>query len=150
MKDKKAILNFYINIKIDTAGNIEDTQFYMDEFCGYTYDFEGNKDKMIHIKSTYIENSEEEIVKKITKFLSKILRNSRVFSLIDPIDNFSRCIVEFYDIEIEEKKINLTENPHAEHIHQFNKNGNGFIRIKHRSLYDLLKYSISYIDKVLD
>lgn len=146
----KAILNFYINIKIDSVGNIEDTKFYMDEFCGYTYDFEGNKDKMLHLKSTYTANSEDELIEKIVKFLSKILQNSKAFSLIQPINNFSRMIVEFCDIEIEEKKINLTQNPHAQHIHQFNKNGNGFIRVKHLGLKELLEYSIKYIEKVLD
>lgn len=146
----KVILNFYINIKLDSACNIEDTKFYMDEFCGYTYDFEGNKDQMMHFRSIYTANSEDELVEKMIKFLSKMLQNNKAFSKIQPIDNFSRMIVEFYDIEVEEKKTNLTQNPHAQHIHQFNKNGNGFIRVKHLSLQELLEYSIKYIEKVFD
>ena len=79
-----------------------------------------------------------------------MVQNSKAFSKIQPVDNFSRMIVEFYDIEVEEKKINLTQNPHAQHIHQFNKNGNGFIRVKHLSLKELLEYSIIYIKRVFD
>jgi len=65
-------------------------------------------------------------------------------------NSFSRIMVVIDDVELEEKKINFTQNPHAQHIHIFNRNNNGMIRIKELGFYHLLQRTITVLKQIED
>ena len=75
-----------------------------------------------------VEKDEYLAIKKAINYFADILKNETPSNTISHT-SFSRIMLTFYDIELEPKKINFTQNPHAQHIHIFNRDNNGMIRI---------------------
>lgn len=151
--NSELILTFYINSKLDLAGNIKLTKLGLDKDLGLSHDVE-NKNELIHLySSTYKTEDIYETLEDIIKKLSKLSSNGEIFfkdSTILSSTCFSRCMIVLKDIELEERKINFTDNPHAQHIHIFNRDGNGMIRVKEQKLKALLDRTIDILQTIKD
>lgn len=149
----KIVLTFYINNKLDQHRNIKATNLYMDEEYDSNYDAENPNELMDSYGSTYKTDNIYSTLNEIINKLSIISSNSEDISKNSnklPSTCFSRCMVVLNGVELEERKINFTNNPHAQHIHIFNRDGKGMIRIKEQKLKDLLDRTIDILKTIKD
>ncbi|MBN2782378.1 MAG: hypothetical protein JXQ66_03975, partial [Campylobacterales bacterium] len=90
----------------------------------------------VKINTEDIFDTIDKIIIKLSTISSKSEELSKD-SIKLPQTCFSRCMIELDGIELGERKINFTDNPHAEHIHIFNRNNKAMIRVKEKQLKDL-------------
>jgi len=144
-------LDFFINSKLDLKDNIEQIKFTLDQYQGFFSDAEDKNQKLYSFSSLFKADDEFELIDLLVAKLQDIYNTADIYcsnsEQTDP-KAFSRIMITLEDIELEDRKINFTEDPHKAHIHIFNRNGNGMIRIKELQYKDLLYRSISILKTI--
>lgn len=145
----KAKLDFFLNEQLDPlikeklsiGDNLESFQDAEDQrqiLHSSSLNFAADDEfKLIDTLKEHIENLEDEY--------RDIHDDIQIVS--DPLA-FSRVMITLYNIEIENKKINFTPDPHKAHIHQFNRCENGMVRIKELQFMDLLHRTKHLLDDI--
>lgn len=113
-------------------------------------DTENENDQLQCFHLNISEETVEGVIDTMIRHLTDMLDLAKRDETVLPKGSYSRIVVELYEEELIPEKINFTENPHAEHIHIFNKDAQGFIRVKHSNVTLLIAKTIETLTRIKD
>jgi len=145
---KAGKITLYANTKHGLGYSTIESISRLMRLCKSMFDAENELDELLCSYVNFSAHTVDELVDAMLLRLNDMLDLAKRDDSSLPEGSYSRIMIEVNDVELEAEKINFTDDPHAEHIHIFNRKGKGFIRVKHSDILSLVTKSIETLEKV--